>query len=237
MNILHNAWFVDIVTGIISGIVATWLFQRIMDMRSKTEYYKKVRKANDDVISLLKPYMADKGLPEPEILNALISSTARAYAIDEQDMFTVNIFCEELMREILSDVYVSNDKKQEYSTLLANYKKDHQINRDPMKSSLIAATMLRERFKTLTAISIGLLSGLMGMAIVLMTFSKSMVNPSFWFPFEKSPILWLPILIFITLILFGVCKVLEHMNVKRTVASISDSAMSQNAEEDADKTE
>jgi hypothetical protein len=93
-----------------------------MDRKEKVEYHKQVRNANNSVINALKPYIAAKGLPDVKIFEALILSTARTVGINKEDMFSVKEYCEELIREIISDVYVSNDKKQEYTNSLSEYK-------------------------------------------------------------------------------------------------------------------
>lgn len=123
MNFIQNTWFVGITTGIISSILVFFLTKWIMDKSGKTEYYKQVANANHNVINSLKPYIADQGLPSTDIFNAIISSTARELGVDEKDMYSIDIYCEELIREIISDVYVSNEKKREYMNSLSEYKK------------------------------------------------------------------------------------------------------------------
>ena len=59
----------------------------------------------------MKPYIADKGLTDFIIFEALIASTARIFNVDVKDMFSVSIYCEELIREIISDVYVLPQKQ------------------------------------------------------------------------------------------------------------------------------
>ena len=67
---------------------------------------------NAEVILSLKPYIADRGLPNIHIFNALISSISRKHKINIDEMYSVEIYCEELIREIISDIYVSNEKKK-----------------------------------------------------------------------------------------------------------------------------
>ena len=78
-----------------------------MDKKGKTEYFKQVKAANNAVINALKPYIADKGLPDIEIFKALIVATARTFSVSKEDMYSVDVSCEELIREIISDVDVS----------------------------------------------------------------------------------------------------------------------------------
>lgn len=39
-------------------------------------------------------------------------STARAFNVDVNEMYSISDYCEELIREIMRDVYVSNEKKK-----------------------------------------------------------------------------------------------------------------------------
>ncbi len=123
MEFFQNAWVVGITTGIISGVLVFFLTKWIMDRRGKVEYFKQVSNANNSVISALKPYIADKGLPNIYIFESIIASTSRKFGINQKDMYSVSIYCEELINEIISDVYVSNEKKNEYTNALAEYKK------------------------------------------------------------------------------------------------------------------
>lgn len=133
MWIFQNSWIVGIVTGIISGILVFFITKFFTNKKDRTEYYRKVKNANAEVIAALKPYIADKGLPEPEVFGSLIISTARAHNVQQEDMFSIENYCEELIREIISDVYVSNDKKQQYTKSLADYKRESLVTKIKME--------------------------------------------------------------------------------------------------------
>lgn len=89
-----------------------------------------------DIIRTLKPYIAEKGLPEKEIIDAIISSTARKHKVKSDELYSIRVICEELIREIIENVYVSADKKKEYSLQLKDYL--HQLNTGKDKSLLIS---------------------------------------------------------------------------------------------------
>ncbi len=134
MGIFQNSWFIGIATGIISGVLVFFITKFFMNKKDKTEYYQNVKNANDRVIAALKPYIADKGLPVPEVFDSLIKSTARTYQVQQEDMFSIENYCEELIREIISDVYVSNDKKEQYTNSLADYKSESLKTKIDVKS-------------------------------------------------------------------------------------------------------
>lgn len=136
LDFLQNSWVVGIGGGIISGIIVyiitNWMYKR----KDNSKYLEQINRANTDIIHALKPYVAEKGLPEKEIVDAIIVSTARKYKVKSEELYSIRIICEELIREIVENVYVSVEKKQEYSTQLTEYL--HKLNKEQIKSFLIS---------------------------------------------------------------------------------------------------
>lgn len=200
MNFFENAWFVGISTGIISGVLVFFLTKWIMDKRGKVEYFKQVHNADQNVINALKPYIADNGLPEIEVFEALISSVARLFYIDRSDMFSIGTYCEELIREIISDVYVSNDKKQEYTNSLAEYKRNLEKSKEKA-GDIVGISSLSSNYGEKMRRSISVyLSVCMAVLGMLSSFSvvfgnENMETKSFWYPLDTTPIIWIPVLI------------------------------------------
>ena len=135
VGFLSNAWVVGILGGIISGIIVyfitKWMFQR----KDNSKHLEQISIANMDIIRALKPYIAEKGLPEKEIIDAIILSTARKYKVKSEELYSIRVVCEELIREIVENVYVSSDKKQEYTQQLKDYL--HNLNAEKDKTILI----------------------------------------------------------------------------------------------------
>jgi len=199
MNFFENAWFVGISTGIISGVLVFFLTKWIMDKRGKVEYFKQVNNANQNVINALKPYIADNGLPEIEIFEALIASIARSFCIDKSDMFSISTYCEELIREIISDVYVSNNKKQEYTNSLAEYKKNLEKCKEKL-SGIVGISSLSSNYGIRGQqmnIYISVLSTVLGMITsFVMVFNSEYIDTKDYLDlFEKNPIIWIPIIL------------------------------------------
>lgn len=219
MKLIENPWFVGIGTGIISGVLVFFLTKWIMDKKGRVEYYKQVNSANLNVINSLKPYIADKGLPNIDIFEALISSTARTFGVDKKDMYSVAIYCEELIREIISDVYVSNEKKQEYTTSLAKYKAD--INKASLVN-VVNTTELSlkysERFSRQISMYLAVLTSILGMVTsFLIVFKVDGINADkFWYPFEDNPANWIPF-IFLLLIALILTMVLILDKLPKTL--------------------
>lgn len=118
-------------------MITKWIFQR----KDKSKYLEQINAANIEIIRTLKPYIAEKGLPEKEIIDAIILLIARKYKVNSEEMFSIRIICEELIREIVENVYVSSDRKQEYSRQLKQYLHDLNVQQD---RSLLATDIEKE---------------------------------------------------------------------------------------------
>lgn len=135
VKILSNSWVVGIGGGVISGIIVYLITAKLFNRKENTRYLEQINNANIDIIRSLKPYIAEKGLPEKEIIDAIILSTARKYKVKSEELYSIRVVCEELIREIVENVYVSSDKKQEYTQQLKEYL--HNLNNERDKSLLI----------------------------------------------------------------------------------------------------
>lgn len=175
---LQNPWVVGIGGGIVSGIIVyfitSWLYKR----KDNSKYLEQISRANLDIIQALKPYVAERGLPEKEIVDAIIVSTARKYKVKSDELYSIRIICEELIREIVENAYVSSEKKQEYAKQLQEYlhKLDTEKSRDflisDIEKEIKNLTVFKEsnyRRKTATMLS-ALLSAFAGIVTVLVTF-------------------------------------------------------------------
>jgi len=144
--IAENPWVVGAGAGIISGLIvfffvlfiAKLLFQR----KDAAKHLELIDTANGEIIRTLKPYIAEQGLPDKEIIDAIILSIARKYKINCEKLYSIRIICEELVREIVENVYVSSSRKQEYVLHLKNFLVDLDATRD---KSLLVTEIERER--------------------------------------------------------------------------------------------
>lgn len=112
-ELLNSNWFVGIMTGIISGIVVYFITSYIIENRKKIEKKKRIAIANDAVLTSLRPHIAHSGLPSLSQLEAIISSIARQYEVNTEDMNSPKMFCEDLVVEFVSNVYIPTELKQE----------------------------------------------------------------------------------------------------------------------------
>lgn len=119
-NLLSNNWFI----GITSSVISTLLYYIIINIITK--FYKKesIYKANNEILTLLKPYVIDIGFPEIDIVLSLIEAISRKYNIQPNQMYSIKILCEELIKEITESIYITSEKKNEYNQQLIKYKKE-----------------------------------------------------------------------------------------------------------------
>ena len=121
VGFLQNEWVVGIGGGIVSGIIVFFITKVILQRKDDSKYLQQINQGNLDIIRALKPYISEKGLPQKEIVDAIIISTSRKYKVNSAELYSVRIVCEELIREIIENIYVSADKKKEYCVQLTDY--------------------------------------------------------------------------------------------------------------------
>lgn len=191
MGILANSWVIGIVTGIVSGLLVFFATTFLFDNKRKREYAQHKKEANADVINALKPYIAEQGLPDYEVLCSLINSTSRKYYVNTEDMLTPSQVCEELIREIMSDVYITSEKKKEYAESVAVYKtsNSHKPVASPKKDYDKSHIYYIE--KRMSSVIMSVYSGVVLVALVILIII-SIVNPEFaeqlWnYPVYPSP--------------------------------------------------
>lgn len=208
MGFLQNPWFVGIATGLISGVLVFFLTKWIMDKKGKTEYYKQVKAANSSVIGSLKPYVADKGLPELEVFKALIASTSRLFNVDEKDMYSISLYCEELIREIISDVYVSNEKKAEYTKSLAEYKANINNREKELKLSemKLVTGQYNEKMKSRVSMYLAVMASFISLLGTLFFTSDKELIEGIEYISDTGSILLIPIMLL--LIMFSLLAML-----------------------------
>lgn len=118
-DIITNNWFI----GITSSIISTLLYYIFTSIIAKMLKKENIAKANNEILTVLKPYIIDIGFPEIEIVSSLIEATARKYKIQSSQMYTIENLCDELIKEITESIYITSEKKNEYNKQLIEYKK------------------------------------------------------------------------------------------------------------------
>jgi Flp pilus assembly protein TadB len=65
---MGNAWVVGIVTGIVSGLLVTWLLRVLISKRKTREYKQQLSSANREVIYSIRAGIPEGNMPSGESL-------------------------------------------------------------------------------------------------------------------------------------------------------------------------
>lgn len=141
---LSNAW----VVSILSGILVFFITNSAIMLQNGRKHKKQINNANAMVLNRLRSYVVDNGLPPKEIINAIKASTAREFNIKYDELLNIKELCEELITDIIGNIYISNDNKVKYIEMLKNYLKEKgNLQEDMRKNKQIENRNRRKRNK------------------------------------------------------------------------------------------
>jgi hypothetical protein len=121
-SFLSNQWVIGIIEGIISGLIVYFVTKYIFSRGENKEYSQKVLSANHEVIYAIRPSISENHLPTQEIIKNLISSTARKYGIETEDMYSTEQIVDDLIKEVMDSSFISAKTKSEYCDHLLTLK-------------------------------------------------------------------------------------------------------------------
>lgn len=116
-DFLSNSWVVSIISGIIVFVITN----AVILLQNKRKHKKQIKDANLMILNRLRGYVVDNGLPQREIVNAIKSSIAREYDIKYEELLSIRELCEDLITDIIGNIYISNDNKVKYINILQEY--------------------------------------------------------------------------------------------------------------------
>ena len=116
-DFLSNSWVVSIVSGILVFFV-TNLF---INVKNKSKSKKQIYDANINILNYIRGYVVDNGLPNQKIIEAVKKSVAREYNIKYADLLSIRELCEELVKDIIGNIYISNESRKNYINMLEKY--------------------------------------------------------------------------------------------------------------------
>lgn len=106
-------------------------YQFFVIVRGKKESKRQIHDANTMVLNHLRGYVVDNGLPSQKIIEAVKHSIMREYNIKYTDLLSTKELCEELIKDIIGNIYISNDNKKIYISMLEKYlEQNKDINDD-----------------------------------------------------------------------------------------------------------
>lgn len=121
IEFMQNTWVIGIVGGIISGIIVYYITIYVLDRKKKSDHKRDITYANNAVLDILRPYIANSGLPSKKELEIIINSISRHYGVKNDEMYSITSFYEDLVLEFIGNMYIPNEmKKENIEKLLEN---------------------------------------------------------------------------------------------------------------------
>lgn len=84
--------------------------------------------ANRAVFEIVRPYIANSGLPDKTKLDAIMNSIARKYEIERHEMSSISAIYEDLIVEFMSNLYIPDEIKNKNIDLLLKNVQDLKLN-------------------------------------------------------------------------------------------------------------
>ncbi|MBD5402340.1 hypothetical protein HDR58_06020 [bacterium] len=138
---LISEWIMCVAVGIVT-IVGSYAFINFFDNKHME---KQITQANKMIINHLRSYVVDSGLPPREIINAVKASVAREYNVRYDKLFTTKSLCEEIIKDIVGNSYISNYNQKKYIDMLVNYlEEDDNLAADNNESSVKISRLGRD---------------------------------------------------------------------------------------------
>ncbi|MCP3962552.1 MAG: hypothetical protein GY719_32330 [bacterium] len=117
MNFLTYPWVIGVGGSLISALVVGLLSRAIIGRRANREYAQLVSMANRDLMNALRPMVAEKQLPSPPVLDSLVAASAERHEVKKEDMLSPERIASTLIRDIMSNNFLSADQKREFCEL------------------------------------------------------------------------------------------------------------------------
>lgn len=169
IGVIENSWFIGIVGGIISGLIVYFITSYFLERKKKIDHKNNITAANRAVFEIVRPYIANSGLPDKSKLNAIMNSIARTYGIERNEMSSISAIYEDLIVEFMSNLYIPDEvKNKNIDMLLQNIqdlKSTVSENVEKSKGDVLVHTSAKEHFSKVSAIlgvSISMISFVIG---------------------------------------------------------------------------
>jgi len=118
IDFINNSWVVSIFTG----LAVYFITEFIKKVRDKKAYLQQVRLANKEVFNTIKLSIPEEHLPSPPILNAIHRSTAKRFNVSLDDMESLPIILDDLVKEIMDSNFLAHQSKLNYCDTLLELK-------------------------------------------------------------------------------------------------------------------
>lgn len=157
LEFMQNAWVIGIAGGTISGIIVYYITVYVLDRKKKHDLRRNITYANNAVLDILRPYIANSGLPDKKELEAIINSISRQYGVKCCQMNPITVFYEDLVVEFIGNLYIPDEvKKKNIEKLLENI--DILKNEEAIKSEQEQKQTVKGKTVQIIGVLVGTLS-------------------------------------------------------------------------------
>lgn len=215
LDILNNGWFVGIGTGILSGLLVWWVTNKLFSKRDEQELARNIDLANREVIYALRSEVSEEQVPAINVVEALISATARRYKLEARYLYRPKQIAEELIKEIMDSSFISSAAKRTFCEKLQELTPpvETALDRQAQKEAqaLVAKVEYREKTIMLFSMTLGMISAIATLyASIRSNLSSSTLGGKV---FES--LLPMMIILFVVVFLMNVMVTLMKMRHKR----------------------
>lgn len=134
MNILtnfsNNSWVIGIVGGIISSTLVTFVTRKILSKKEEREYLQRLETANNEILYSLRPLVIDKEVPSKAIIKSILRATAQKYEVELDDLYSVSLLSDILIKEIVNNSFLSSEQKIEFTQIINEMELNYLDNKE-----------------------------------------------------------------------------------------------------------
>lgn len=179
-----NPWVIGIGGGVLSGIVVTFVSRALFSRRDNREYAQKLLAANHEILYAIRPGISEGLVPSQAVIEALVSATARKYAIEVTDLYTPKQIAQELTKEVMDSSFISANLKERYCRQLSPL-----VTPAPAVFSLGGSEVEARRSTGVEEYRrrmVTLLSGMMGLLTAMMTLTYALSRDGLFSSFGRT---------------------------------------------------
>ncbi len=110
VTFLNNPW----VSSILSGLVVYLITNFFLSRKQNKEYSQKVQTANNELLYVMRPLVAQRQIPDQMIIVSLVASISRKYGINREDLLDLPLLADDLIREVMENPFLESDQKLEF---------------------------------------------------------------------------------------------------------------------------
>lgn len=180
MEWFNDPWVIGIGGGILSGLIVTGVSRWLFSGRDRRELSAKITSANREVVYSIRQGIPEDRVPTREIVEALISSTARKYSIPPTELNQPEEVAADLVKEVMDSSFISAEKKEQYcasllSKLVAQHSGMEAIDHRNLSALRTIANKQRANITWMMSATLGMAAA--GMSIGLAFFGRDSAAP------------------------------------------------------------